>query len=160
MRRGQAMLETVLAVIFITTIFLTLFSFSRKLTSKTVLDYAAARAARAKAVGFNDYMCLKTAHVAAIPVSGRMVWPQGINDIDERARVPLYLAAEYEGVARGILEYEYWKSAAINVKVDKGAMPLVSSDIVLENEEFRMKGESSIEAHYPLYMNEDRGGGL
>ena len=160
MRRGQAMLETVLAVIFITTIFLTLFSFSRKLTSKTVLDYAAARAARAKAVGFNDYMCLKTARVAAIPVSGRMVWPQGKNDIDERAREPLSLAAEYEGVARGILEYEYWKSAAINVKVDKGAMPLVSSDIALENEEFRMKGESSIEAHYPLYMNEDRGGGL
>lgn len=160
MKRGQAMLETVLAVIFITTIFLTLFSFSRKLTSKVVLDYAAARAARAKAVGFNDYMCLKTARVASIPVSGRMVWPQEVTGIDERARVPLYLASEYEGIARGILEYEYWQNSAININVDKGIMPLVSSSIDLENEEFRMKGSSSMEAHYPLFMNDDNRGGL
>ena len=49
-RRGQAMLETALAVFFITVLFLVVFQVAHMVTTKILLDHAAARAARAKAV--------------------------------------------------------------------------------------------------------------
>ena len=56
MRRGQAMVETMLAVVFVTVILFGLLQLSHLLTTKILLDHAAARAARAKSVGFNDFM--------------------------------------------------------------------------------------------------------
>ena len=47
-RDGQAMLETVLAVFFITLIFFALFELSRTVTACILADHAAARAARAR----------------------------------------------------------------------------------------------------------------
>ena len=47
-RRGQAMLETALAVLFITVLFLVVFQVAHMVTTKILLDHAAARAARAK----------------------------------------------------------------------------------------------------------------
>ena len=74
-RSGQAMLETTLAVVFISFVFLTLFKLSSMLTDKILLEHAAMRVARARTVGFNDYMCRKSARVAVIPVAGRRTWP-------------------------------------------------------------------------------------
>ena len=74
-RDGQAMLETVLAVFFITLVFLAVFQVAHMVTTKILLDHAAARAARARAVGFNEWMCLKSARVAMIPVAGPRTWP-------------------------------------------------------------------------------------
>ena len=64
------MVETVIAVLAITFIFLALFSLSHILTGKILVQHAAMRVARARAVGFNDFMCEKTARVAVIPVAG------------------------------------------------------------------------------------------
>ena len=64
LRSGQAMIETVLAVLIITFVFLGLFKLSHMLTGKIMLEHAAMRVARARAVGFNDFMCVKTARAA------------------------------------------------------------------------------------------------
>ena len=76
MKRAQAMFETLIAVLVIMLIFTGAFRISRMLAARTVLDYAAARAARAKAVGFNDFMCVKSARAAMIPVAGKRLWQE------------------------------------------------------------------------------------
>ena len=108
-RDGQAMLETVLAVFFITLMFLAVFQVAHMVTTKILLDHAAARAARARAVGFNDWMCLKSARVAMIPVAGPRTWPVAEDgERREASLVPIYMETENESMARGILDYERW----------------------------------------------------
>ena len=156
-------METTLAVFFITVLFLCVFQVAHMVTVKVLLDHAAARAARAKAVGFNDWMCLKAARVAVLPVSGRRLWPDG-DELDEAARVPIYLSTENEAMARGILEYERWDSLGLKVSPGGGIGSDVAAAVSLgvprfylpdgvEADEMRLGAESRVEAHYPLYMN-------
>lgn len=152
MRRGQAMIETVLAVLFITFVFLTVYQVSHRLSARILMDHAAARAARAKAVGFNDFMCRKTARVAMIPVAGRRLWPVEADDIDEVARIPIYLSTDHEAMARGVLEYEHWGDMGCDVRSGGGLGAAVDACLRLETEDFVVKGEASVESHYPLYM--------
>jgi len=151
MRRAQAMIETVLAVVFLTALFLALMQLSRMAQARVMLDHAAARAARAKAVGFNDFMCVKSARVAMIPVAGERVWPEG-GDWDEVSRVPVYMGAENEAYARGILEYEYWPTTSISVDSGGGVGSRVHSEVLMETDDFRMDGMAEVESHYPFYM--------
>ena len=112
------MSESVLAVLIITSVFLCLFKLSHMLTGKILLQHAAMRVARARAVGFNDFMCEKIARVAVIPVAGKRLWPAG-DTLDygmERARVPIYLGTPDPPTARGVLEYEGWN----RLRVDPG----------------------------------------
>ena len=152
LRHGQAMVETLLAAVFITFILLFLFQLMNMLTSRILLDHAAARAARAKSVGFNDYMCLKSARVAMIPVAGERTWPN--EDIDEVSRLPIYLAAENEGRARGIIEYDRWGETTLDVDSGLGLSPIVRSRILMDAGEWSMDGEAEVESHFPLYMND------
>ena len=62
-RAGQAAVETVIAVLIVTSIFLVLFRLSHLLTGKILAEHAAMRVARARAVGFNDFMCRKAARI-------------------------------------------------------------------------------------------------
>lgn len=151
-RRGQAMVETVLAVFFITLIFYGLFELSRMVTAHILVDHAAARAARAKAVGFNDFMCLKSARVALIPVAGERLWPVGDNDWEEVSRVPIYLSSENEGRARGILDYAWWHSTDIDVSSGYGLGATARCEIQMETDDYTMEGEAEVESHFPLYM--------
>lgn len=154
--KGQAMIETVFAVLFITFIFLGLFVLSRMLTAKILLEHAAARAARAKAVGFNDFMCRKTARVAMIPVAGKRLWPE-TGGYGELSRIPIYLSSADEGAARGILEYRWWNTMKLDVDSENGFAPKVSASVRMQTDEFTVEGRSEIESHYPLYMQD---GGL
>lgn len=150
---GQAMIETVLAVLFITFLFLAAFQVANMLSARILLDHAAARAARAKAVGFNDFMCLKSARVAMIPVAGRLVWPsEGV--FDEAARVPIYLSTDNESLARGVLEYERWETTDVDVSSGGGMGSTVESHVRMYTDDFNMDGEAEIESHYPFYMND------
>lgn len=154
------MLETVLAVLFITVIFLMVFQVAHMVTSKILLDHAAARAARAKAVGFNDWMCLKSARVAMIPVAGARMWPQdGLKD--EASLVPIYMTTENEAMADGILEYERWRTMGFSIKAGIGSD--VESSVSIEVPRFYSRGdedsdtseivgEAKIESHFPFYM--------
>ena len=108
-------------------------------TGSEVLHHAAARSARARAVGFNDWMAFKAMRVASIPNSGRMIEPEFIPLDDrsplgvdptpgsafdrafrsrpraseraqfERLRIPFYLAAENHGRADFELNYAEWE---------------------------------------------------
>ena len=92
------------------------------LGGRDILHHASARAARARTVGFNDWMALKAARVAAIPVSGRMLTEQmgydpgldGSSGEFEVARIPQYLEAEYDVRADYILDYEEWENGHLH----------------------------------------------
>lgn len=152
MRRGQAMIETVLAVLFITFVFLTAYQLSNRLSARILLDHAAARAARAKAVGFNDFMCRKSARVAMIPVAGRRVWPADLDGADEVSRIPVYLATDHEAMARGVLDYERWETTSFDVRSGGGIGATADARLRMEADDFIATGEASVESHFPLYM--------
>lgn len=137
-RRGQAMVETCLVVVLLCLMFLGLFQVLQAYAFHEVLDHAAARAGRARAVGFNDWMVFKCMRVAAIPNAGRLVQPviDGVNpelrraladlDLDtlfdfafssspvapqadvERNWIPDYLDSPNASQARQTLDYEDW----------------------------------------------------
>ena len=140
--RGQAMIESLVVLLALLTIFLFLFQFTDIFTAKLMLSHAASRAARARAVGMNSYMVVKSARVAMIPASGARITPSNsdmnlLNDISpgdsfdnvftsavqmgagseiaraELNRIPLFLAAENDAVARAILDYELWDATDI-----------------------------------------------
>ena len=79
-RRGASLIEACLAMALICLIFLGLFQVSRVLAARDILNHAAARVARARTVGFNDWMVLKVARVATIPNAGRMLQPAYPNE--------------------------------------------------------------------------------
>ncbi len=155
MRRGQAMVESMLAVIFVT--FLLFFSIHivRLLTTKILLDHAAARAARARAVGFNDFMCRKSANVAMLPVAGASALPSAKLDVgEELARLSNYLASEDPARARAILDYEWWDDAALWFRESGGLAPCIDATVNIKTDSFAVGGSASVESHYPFYMNE------
>ena len=73
--RGQALVESCLAMAMISLLFFGLFQVARIFAAREMLQHAAARAARARAVGFNDWMVRKSMRVAAIPNAGAMLEP-------------------------------------------------------------------------------------
>ena len=150
LRSGQAMIETVLAVLIITFVFLGLFKLSHMLTGKIMLEHAAMRVARARAVGFNDFMCVKTARAAVIPVAGKRLWPSEDDEsgYSEAARVRVYMESPDPARARGLLEYEGWERLA----VDPGDGTDVS--VSMETDWFDLSGQAGIEDNFRLYMND------
>ena len=155
MRRGQAMVESVLAVIFVTFVLFFSIYIARMLTAKILVDHAAARAARARAVGLNDFMCVKSARVAMIPVAGRSILPEAeISTAAELGRIPIYLASEHPARARAILDYEWWGNSSLSMAETHGIVPTIDAETSLATDTFSVNGSASIESHYPLYMNE------
>ena len=146
------MVETLIAVLAISTIFFGGYQLSRMVATRTLLDHAAARAARAKAVGFNDFMCEKSARVAMIPVAGKRLWPAEDDPFSEAARVPIYLQSEDWPLANGILDYEYWHSMDFDVRSGSGISPEAESTVYVSTPDFDMEGRAAIESHYPFYM--------
>ena len=142
------MIETVIAVLVVTSAFLVLFKLSHMLTGKIMLEHAAMRVARARSVGFNDFMCRKTARVAVIPVAGRRLWPNG-DEFDwamELERVPIYMQSPDPGRANGLLEYEGWDR--LGVDQGDGTRTRVS----LKNGWFDLKGEAGVEDNAGFYL--------
>ena len=142
------MIETVLAVLVVTFIFLMLFNLSHVLTGKILAEHAAMRVARARAVGFNDFMCLKTARVAVIPVAGKRLWPtdEKFTTGNELARVRTYLESPDAARANGLLDYENWKT--LSVDAGDGGQSVVN----LKTGWFKVEGKAGIEDGYTYYM--------
>ena len=153
------MLETVIAVLIVTSIFLVLFKLSHMLTGKILLEHAAMRVARARAVGFNDFMCVKVARVAVIPVAGERLWPKedGFSSGMEAARIRTYMESPDESRARGLLEYEGWQRLSVDAG-DGGSsvVTLLDDWFSLSGEKFNLEGKAGIEDGYRYYMG---GGG-
>jgi len=72
---GQSLIEACLAMLMLCLLFMGLFQVSQLISARQVLYHAAARGARAKMVGFNQFMVEKAVRVAAIPNAGRMIQP-------------------------------------------------------------------------------------
>jgi len=139
-RAGQSLVEACLSIFLVGLIFSGLFQLSRILAAREVLTYAAACGARAKTVGFNQWMVAKVVRVAAAANAGRLVTPEFENRDDflrrqlaelqpglvwsrllstepvsaqyevERGRIPEYLDSPNAARARHVLDYEDWDS--------------------------------------------------
>lgn len=117
-RAGQALVETLLASLAILLALFGLLQVALASGAREVLRHAAARAARAKSVGFNDWMAEKAVRVAAIPVSGRRTVPAddwlgedggGGAAGAAASRIPGYLGADNSARASWVLSYEEWE---------------------------------------------------
>lgn len=147
LRGGQAMIESVFVIILTCLCFLGIFQYANLFSSKAVLSHAAARAARARTVGFNDWMVRKSARVAAIPACGKRLTPAAVGidpaitsalsrnsvgeiwDLSLRsstrspgtqlevARVPDYMDSVNGPTAANILDYELWE--ALDIQIDE-----------------------------------------
>ena len=165
-RGGQAMVETVVVMFFLCLVFFLVYEYANLLIAHTVVDYAAARAARARTVGFNDFMVTKTVRVATAGVAGECLSHDDRgNDLSTGtlvSRMGSYLEAENESVTKGILDFELWEPGKLGWSVDepKGdnaelsvrvwqRRPLYGSD---DRDLREVHGEAGIESHYPLYL--------
>ncbi|MDP6631176.1 MAG: TadE/TadG family type IV pilus assembly protein [Kiritimatiellia bacterium] len=79
-RQGASLIEACLALMIICLIFLGMFQVSRALAARDTLSHSAARVARARTVGFNQWMVRKVSRVAAIPNVGQMLEPLYVNE--------------------------------------------------------------------------------
>jgi hypothetical protein len=171
-RAGQALIESCLVLALICLAFFGLFQISQLYAAQDILDYAAARGARAKTVGFNRFMVYKTIRVGAIPNAGRLIEPVvGGGPLDrlaaETPRIPLYLAADRWGDTDGILQYDAWDSIGIgqpSLLADNTlhmelpqSMPFMSNGFhraYYRGDDVPLTGEATIDTHYSLYMEE------
>ena len=124
-RAGQAYLESFLVLLVLLLILFGFLQVALSVGDREIVHHAAARAARAKAVGFNDWMAEKAARVAAIPASGKLLDAElGYEEEDgsraafELARIPAYLAAETSARARYVLDYEEWSRGSLRLRTD------------------------------------------
>lgn len=129
-RSGQAYLESLLAVLILLLALFGALQTALLFGERELMHHASARAARAKTVGFNDWMAEKAARVAAIPVSGRLLseevgWDAGnaagpwdTRTAFELSRIPFYLGAENRARAEWILDYEEWRNGRFSFSGD------------------------------------------
>ncbi len=173
-KAGQSLIESVLVIALICLIFFGLFEVSQLFAHKEVLDYAAGRGARAKTVGFNQFMVYKTVRVGAIPNAGRLISP-GYNGgpaseyTVETPLIPLYLGSRNAGELPSIMNYEEWDGAndvtyAPPVSPGDGTLRMeVQQQVPLRYpfhrafyaaDSVHMTGASIIENHFQLYIDD------
>ena len=142
------MIETVIAVLVIAFMFLALFKLSQMLTGKIMLEHAAMRVARARAVGMNEFMCIKAGRVSVIPVAGERLQP-GENDerknISETALARMYMRTIDSSYADGLLRYENWDKFSIDIGGD-------FTRTSMQTDWFDLNGEAEVD-RFPDYLN-------
>ncbi len=166
-KAGQAMVETTLALILLCLVFFVVYEYAHLLVAHTVLDYAAARAARARAVGFNDFMVTKTVRVATLATAGQCLVE---DDAGEQlstgalvSRMGTYLACESEADVRAVLDFELWNSARLGWScADLGGesfaltvwqrRPLYGEDDETDATLYSLEGRAEIEDHAGFYL--------
>lgn len=203
-RRGQAMVESCLVIVFLCLLFLGLFQFLHANVAREILYHAAACAARARAVGLNQWMVEKTMRVAAIPDAGTLtqpvldltdhslvnalatkgpgrLWDFALRSTSqtptlaiELARLPFYLDSANNPDADEALNYDRWDSITLvaspiannaNSLTALVQMPhglLAGLDSLAEGRldssdtstNLQLSASYTIEAHYPLYLND------
>lgn len=173
-RNGQAVLETTIVMLLLCVLFFLVFDYARLLNCRTVLDYAAMRCARARAVGFNDFMVLKTARLGTISISGKCLTnfddePGGAEPSASmlQNRMGSYLQTANYAETEGILDFELWhklnwacdeSSDSVEMRVSQ-KQPLfkILSDGGEEDDDsasgyITLRGKAKIESHYPFYL--------
>ena len=169
------MVESIIVLFFLCIVFFLVFDYARLLICHTTLDYAAARAARARAVGFNDFMILKTARLGAMSVSGecytRMNDDRAPSTATLVSRMGSYLQTASPSETEGILDFELWRNGNLGWSCaephgDVGELTMhvwqkqpVFNSINPQGAPARddaamitLHGEAKIESHYPFYL--------
>lgn len=162
LRSGQSMIESVIAVLIVVLLFLAMFRLSRVLTSKILVEHAAMRVARARAVGFNRFMCEKAARICVIPVAGKREWPledDPRRDVDAVALSRMYMRTPDSSHADGLLRYDGWKKLDVGLQGGTVASPKMRFSLFEEDDrshfEWTIKGNAEVDS-LPMYL-EDRG---
>ena len=173
--KGQAMVETTIALLFLLACFFAVFQYADNLRAKLLCEYAAGRCARAATIGLNDYMIEKTAHISTMAAAGEC---HTQNDQGEdigyqswMARAPDYLQCEYTAQAQQVLDFEYWRNGRTTATATRSGAKIVAT--VQQNrpqffnlakylsgtlpdeehpDEAHITGTSEIEAHYPDWL--------
>ena len=163
------MLESIIALFFLVFVFFLVLDYAELLKTRTVLDYAAARGARARAVGFNDFMVTKTVRIATMPVAGECYTAKELGRYPDAgfliSRSGSYLESEYENETKGILDFELWNpcklswSAVESCNGQQGDVyltvrqrhPLLSGIRSCCNE-VTVEGKAQTESHYCFYL--------
>jgi len=165
---GQALIESCIVIGLICLLLMGLFQLAQLFMAQEILDYAAGRGARAKAVGFNDFMVSKTVRIGAIPNAGRMTFPERTGGgpwtqwtCQESPRIPFYLLY---GQLDSPLNYTLWDTIfwscqetdnQLSFRVNQ-AVPLTFFSNVFRaffsGSTVPMQGMADIENHYPLYL--------
>ena len=173
-RAGQAMIETIVVLFFLCMVFFWVYEYTAILTNHTVLDYAAARAARARTVGFNDFMLTKTVRIATMATAGRCLTQDDEGkDLSTGAlisRMGSYLQAENDAETRGILDFPFWEGSKLGWDCSEPggdvnelimrvwqSRPLygdgeATEDAAIDGRLYKLTGEARIEGHYPFYL--------
>jgi hypothetical protein len=167
---GQSLIESCIVMAVLCLLFMGMFQVSQLFMAQEILNFASARGARAKSVGFNSFMVRKTVRVGTIANAGRMLVP----DVEggpaqqraiERSRIPLYLGSERHVRLSSILDYEDW--ADITHSWVEQTEPSILTFRVFQRFPLRypfhrtfhasdsvdMRGEVRIDNHYPLYLD-------
>ncbi|MBO7654949.1 MAG: hypothetical protein J6U40_08505 [Kiritimatiellae bacterium] len=139
------MIESLLVILLASLVFFAVFQYAHLFACKAILSHAATRAARARTVGFNEWMVRKSALVAAIPASGRRLSPSysdmsgayiaaiarrdpgTVFNIALRAthrsqsyalevgRIPEFMESINDPSSQTILDYEYWDRTEVDI---------------------------------------------
>ena len=162
-RSGQAMLESIMAMIAILLLFLLLFNLSARIRAKLLVENAAAKCARARAVGYNDFMVRKIARLSTMPAAGKCLTPAdsggGVLPLASRGhRIDDYLMSEYEAQSVAILDFELWRGGNTSIHATAGDSPATAT-VAQRRPNAAGFGDSSgisatatVEAHYPDYL--------
>ncbi len=172
-KRGQAMIETTISMIVVLIVFLALFNLSDLMRTRLLVENASVKCARARAVGYNDFMLRKIARLSTMPAAGRCLTDSSTGDgtlsrSERYSRIGEYLSSEYEAQADAILDFEYWRNGdtfasshtdSINTSAtvtqrrprlfDFGPLAGRTRDIDGHTE---ISASCTAEAHYPDYL--------
>ena len=170
-RAGQSLIESCIVLAVICLVFFTVFQISQLFASQEILDYAAARGARARTVGFNHFMVYKTIRVGAIPNAGVLINPAyaggpSQEHVLDRARIPLYLGGQNQGVLNAILDYADWDTVGFGTSFslsDGTLRQTVSQQVPLKYpfhrafynaDSISLGGTNTLDEHYTLYLDD------
>ena len=172
-RCGQVMVESILTMIVILLIFLAVFNLSDQIRAKLFVENAAVKCARARAVGYNDFMLTKIARLSTMPAAGKCL-TLDTNDKDalslnaRYSKIDDYLMSEYEAQADAILDFEYWQNGNTFIRASSGNSPATATITQLrpnvfnfniftpqkntQRDKVSITATATVEAHYPDYL--------
>lgn len=171
------MVESVIALFFVLVIFLFMVDLLQAMKAKILVEYAAAKCARARSVGYNDFMLTKIARLATMPAAGKCKTRDEEGVVISRSaathKMGAYLNSGYEAQADQILDFDFWNSTFVDTKLDSSGIevtvlqrrqiPFFDSVFKLLGEKNRpnadspfelpVKGCSKIGTHYLDYLS-------
>ena len=174
-RSGQAMVESVIVLIIILLVFLALFNLSDFTRAKLLVENAAVKCARARAVGYNDFMLRKIARLATMPAAGECLTAadsgEGRPSYAERYfKISDYLMSEYEAQADAILDFAYWQNGDTFISATAGGNSAATATVTQRrprlfdfgalagaakpdgDDRAEISATATVEAHYPDYL--------